>query len=76
MRLTAYYNKLLQKKGEVRVGFQLKLVYKNTKILTRKLYSCRESNILVLVRRTHSVLQIEYCAEIDEFLPKVSSRGL
>jgi len=57
------------------VGFQLKVGYKDTKILTRKLYSCRESKILVLVRSTHNVLQIQYCAEINEYLPKVFSRG-
>jgi hypothetical protein len=72
MRLTAYYSKMLQKKRGNSGVLQTKLDYKNKKISTRKLYTCRESKILVLVRATHSELQIQYCAEINEFLPKVS----
>jgi hypothetical protein len=74
MRLNAKYRNLLQKERGQSRGFELNAGYKNTKLSTQNLYKCRESKILVLVRRKHSVMQIRYCAQIDEFLPKVSSR--
>jgi len=67
MRLTAHYSNLLQKKRGISGGLQLQVSYKNTKISKPKLYICRESKILLLVRSTHSVLEIQYCAEINTF---------
>ena len=74
IRLTANYSILLQKKRGKSGGFQLKVRYKNTKISKRKLYSCRESTILV-VSSKHSALQVLFCAEVIEFLRAVFSSG-
>ena len=74
MKLTAHYSNLLQKKRGKPGGFQLKVGYKNTKIWTRKLYSCRESKILV-VSSKHSALQVQFCAQVIEFSRKVFSSG-